>query len=257
MVLELIALILTIQYHSYNKSKFINSANNVAGGWYNSFSSFKSYLYLRSENKILANENRYFRNYIKQNQTNYFAFKDSISVLNKQKYIYASAEIINNDFHKNNNYITINKGEKDSVVVDMAVISPLGIVGVITNTSKNYATAISVLNSNFRTNAKIKHRDYYGTITWDGNNKQIVQLEDVPRQAILKVGDTIVTGGRSAIFPKDTPIGTVNSVVYKENNGYQKIDVALFNDITQITQIYLIKNLDQLEIKALEKQTYE
>lgn len=257
LVLEFIALTLTVQYHSYNKSKFINSANNLVGGWYNSFSSARSYLYLKSENKNLAEENRFLKNYIEKNINYNSTFVDTASVVNKQKYKYISAEIINNDFHKKNNYITINKGEKDSIAIDVAVVSPTGIVGIITNTSSHYSSAISVLNKNFKTNARVKNLDYFGTVTWNGIDIHSVQLEDIPRQANLKVGDTILTGGRSAIFPKNIPIGSIKSILYDKHKAFQRIDIGLFNDITQVTQVYLIKNLEQLEIKSLEQKTDE
>ena len=35
LVLEIFALYFTIQYHSYHKSKFVNSANVITGGFYN------------------------------------------------------------------------------------------------------------------------------------------------------------------------------------------------------------------------------
>lgn len=257
LILEFIALTLTIQYHSYNKSKFINSANNLAGSWYNNINSINSYLHLRTENKVLANENVFLKNYIQQNIISNNTFKDSASILNKQKYQYISAEIINNDFHKKNNYITLNKGENDGVTTDMAIVSPLGIIGIITNTSSHYASGISTLNKNFKTNAKIKDKDFFGTLTWNGNDIHTMQLEDIPRQAVLNIGDTIVTGGRSAIFPKGILIGSIQNIAYDKHHNFQKIDITLFNNITQVTQVSLIKNLEQLEILSLENETHE
>jgi len=52
-----ISLVFTIQTHSYHKSKFINSANFLTGGIYNSINNFTEYLNLKSQNHVLAEEN--------------------------------------------------------------------------------------------------------------------------------------------------------------------------------------------------------
>jgi len=79
-----------------------------------------------------------------------------------------------------------------------------------------------------------------------------VQLETVPRQAILKKGDTIITNGRSTIFPRGIGIGTIQNYKLDQNQSYFLIDVQLFNDMTNIGFVYAIKSNDALEIKLLE-----
>ena len=255
-VLELIALFLTIQFHSYRKSKFINSANEISGGLYNNVTSFRDYLHLREENEILAEENTKLINYINASTPKKTMFLDSIDSLNQQKYTYTPAKIVNNDFHKSNNFLTIDKGLNDSINVDMAVVNPKGIIGITTNVSNNYVSAISVLNTNFKVNAKLKNADYFGTLSWDGKSTKEVQLKDIPRQAVLKVGDTIITGGRSNIFPAGILIGSVSNITYR-NNRYEQINIALFNDIRNVSNVYIIKNLHKTEIENLEKRRNE
>ena len=52
-----IAIVFTIQSHSYHKSKFINSANFLSGGVYNSVNDISTYFDLKSQNRILSEEN--------------------------------------------------------------------------------------------------------------------------------------------------------------------------------------------------------
>ncbi|NIJ45853.1 rod shape-determining protein MreC [Wenyingzhuangia heitensis] len=250
-VLELIALFFTIQFHSYQKSKFINSANGITGGLYNSVTSFRSYLYLKDENTMLIKENSELKNKLLKKAVTPTSFKDSIDLRFQQKFEYASAKIINNDFHKNNNFLTINKGKKDSISPYMAVVNAKGIIGITSNTSNNYTSAISVLNTHFKVNARLKKAAYFGTLTWNGKSYDQVQLIDIPRQASLKIGDTIVTGGRSAIFPEGILIGSVSDIEY-QNNRYEKINVSLFNDVRNVSNVYIIKNLHKQEIQKLE-----
>jgi rod shape-determining protein MreC len=255
-VLEFIALFLTIQFHSYQRSKFINSANQITGGVYNSITSFREYLQLKKENELLAKENTKLLNYFLANQQKQIVFLDSVNREHHQKFKYIPAKIINNDFHKLNNYITINKGLGDHVDIDMAVVNTKGIIGITSNVSKNYTSAISVLNSNFKVNAKLKNADYFGTLTWNGKSTTKAQLKDIPRQAVLSIGDTIITGGRSSIFPAGIPIGSISDITYREDR-VKEINIELFNDIKNVTNVSIIKNFHKIEIDNLEKMRDE
>ena len=57
LLLFTIALSLTIQSHSYHKSKFINSANFLSGGIYSWTSNINQYFNLKTENEKLLEDN--------------------------------------------------------------------------------------------------------------------------------------------------------------------------------------------------------
>ena len=76
---------------------------------------------------------------------------------------------------------------------------------------------------------------------------------DIPRLATLKKGDTIVTGGRSTIFPEGILIGTVKDFHLDNDDNYYYVNVDLFNDMTGLEHVYLIENNDAAEIIELEK----
>ena len=253
LMLELIAISLTIQNHSFHKSKFINSSNSVTGFIYDRFNIIESYSNLRKENKLLLKENIQLKNSLnKSNKLVILRPKIVIdSLLFQQKYRYIDAIVINNEFVKATNYLTINKGEKDSVYQDNGVINSKGIIGIVTNTSKHYAKVMSILNENTRINARLKKNHHFGTITWNGKDYKQVQLEDIPIQANIRLNDTIITDGKSSIFPEGIPIGVVSNIKIK-NNRFDKIDVQLFNDMSAVKYVEVITNLDKNEIKNLE-----
>ena len=62
LLLEVLAVIFTIQSHSFHKSKFVNSANFLSGGIYSKINNFKEFLYLKKENERLNEENVYLKN---------------------------------------------------------------------------------------------------------------------------------------------------------------------------------------------------
>ncbi|RYD87420.1 MAG: rod shape-determining protein MreC, partial [Sphingobacteriales bacterium] len=163
--------------------------------------------------------------------------------------------IIANAYNKQENYPTINSGYNDGVRKDMGVVSSLGVVGYIEQTSANYATVISVLNKKFRLGAKIKKNNHFGTLTWNGKNTGYAQLVDVPRLATVQVGDTIVTGAESTIFPENIPIGTIHKIYQDKVTNYFTLDVRLFNDMTSLNYVYIVENKHRDEILKLQEAT--
>jgi len=255
-ILEIFAFYLTIQHHSYHKSKFVNSANFITGGIYNKVNSINEFFHLKQENQLLIEENTRLKNLLerKLNSPNNEIFLIEDSTKYFQKYNYILGKVINNNFTKRDNYLTLDKGVKNGLKTDLGIINSKGVIGVIKNVSTNYATVLSILNSNSKINVRLKNSNHFGTLVWDGKDSQILQIIDIPRQAILKKGDTIITGGKSAIFPEGIPVGVIKDF-YFDNNQYQQINVSLFNDMTSLGYIQIVKNLQKEEQYQLEQTT--
>ena len=250
-----ISLSLTIQSHSFHRSKVISSANFLSGGVYEKINSFEEYLHLKEQNDELARENANLKSLLfKTQDSTKIPNLDSLKgVLPKDIVV---SKVIHNSFNVYENFLTLNSGSKSGVQPDMGVINSLGIVGIVDNVSENYSTVISILNTKSQINAKIKNSDHFGTLQWDGKNAGFVQLIDVPRLASIRKGDTIVTGGQSVIFPENIGIGTIEKVwIPGDKTHYYKIDVKLFNDMTNLGHVYIIKSENSEEIKNLEKQS--
>lgn len=253
LLLFCISLLFTIQSHSYHKSKFINSANFFTGGIYNSLNNVSSYFNLKSQNQVLAEENNRLNELI-HNSISQTDFKIDSS---NTQYKFDTARIIKNSYSGTNNFLLLNKGNKDSITQDNGVISSKGIIGIVDKTSSNYATVISVLNTSSKISAKLKKTNHFGTLTWNANSPELTQLIDIPKIAPVKAGDTITTSGRSSIFPKDIPVGIVEDFKLDNAENFYEINVRLFNDMTNLEHVYIIQNKDLKEINELLKTTDE
>ena len=250
--LLLVSIIFTVQSHSYHQSKFFNSSNYISGSIYEVSDGITTYFKLREENKNLVRENQLLR-YQLYNKKD--GIKDSLTDSIQQNYTVTRGKVIKNSFSDQRNYITIDKGNNDSVQQDMGVITGKGILGIVENTSKNFATVQSILNEKSNINAKIKNSNHFGSLVWDAKNYNIVQLIDIPRLVQLTIGDTIVTGAMSSIFPENIPIGTIKKFDLDTSKSFYYIDVALFNDMTNIKNVYIIRNLNRNEVLELELET--
>ena len=251
-LLESIAFIFIFQHHSYHQSKFVSSANAISGNLYEKVNNISEFFLLKDENKRLNEENTRLINQLENTKEQMVASTEIYDPVYNQKYVYRSAKIINNNFTRRNNYLTIDKGQNDSIYQDMGVINSEGVIGVVKNTSKNYASVLSILNSYSKINIRLKNSDHFGTMTWDGKDYNVLQIIDIPRQAILKKGDTLITGGKSAIFPEGIPVGTIVDFNFS-NNRYEYINVALFNDMSALSQVRIVQNLYKEEQVELEE----
>ncbi|NNT70669.1 rod shape-determining protein MreC [Flavobacterium sp. IMCC34852] len=253
LLLLVISLSLTVQSHSYHKSKMISSANFFTGGIYEKINNIDEYFHLKSQNEELAQENARLKSLLfNQKDTTKLPQIDSIKGVKKTDIIVS--KVIRNSYSVHENYLTIDNGSASGIKPNMGVINSAGIVGIVENTSKNYATIISILNIKSQINAKIKKSNHFGSLVWNGKSTGFVQLIDVPRLAGVRKGDTIVTGGQSIIFPENIGIGTIEKVYIDNVTNYYTLDIKLFNDMTNLGHVYIIKNKDAEEISNLENQ---
>jgi rod shape-determining protein MreC len=253
LLLLILSFSLTIQSHSYHKSKIISSANFFTGGIYQRINNVDEYFGLKSQNEELAQENARLKTlFFNLKDTTKLPKIDSIKGVKKTEILVS--KVIHNSYSIQENFITINNGSDSGIKPNMGVINSAGIVGIVDKTSKNYATIISVLNVSSKINAKIKKSNHFGSLVWNGKSTGFVQLIDVPRLAGVRKGDTIVTGGQSIIFPENIGIGTIDKVYIDNETNYYTLDIRLFNDMTNLGHVYIIKNKDSEEIMNLENQ---
>lgn len=258
LLLFFVSIALTIQSHSYHKSKFINSANFFTGGIYESASNVSNYFDLKTQNDILVEENNVLRSQILNGLDSSVTSTSKIDTTTYNgRYKIQTAKIINNNYSASKNYLTINKGEKHGLKEDVAVITSKGIVGIIDNTSNGYSRVLSILNTKSRINAQLKSSNHIGSLIWNAKSSAIVQLIDISKFAPVRQGDTIVTGGQSSIFPQGIPIGIIDDFILDISGDTYNISIKLFNDMSSLSHIYIIENLDAEEIKNLENPINE
>jgi len=242
---------LTVNSHSFHSSKVVSSANFLSGGIFGIKSSITDYFDLRAQNELLTKENTRLRTVL--SNSGIISVDGTLdSIVLDSNYQYYPARVINNSYSKTKNNLTLNSGSSDSIKVDMGVISSQGVVGMVNSVSNNYASVQSVLNTNSQVVAKFKKSNQFGTLKWDAKEANVVQLIEIPRIAEIAIGDTIVTDGKSTIFPPGIMIGTVKNFDRIEGDDYYHIDIQLFTDMTSIKHVYLVSHRDAVEIKELE-----
>ena len=190
--LEAVSLVMVFSYNSFQRSRFLNSANFISASLYNTTSSVLQYFELRHVNEELATENAYLRSLLDGGTLEEISVADSIITTHElpdSNFVFRTARIINNSANKQQNYITLDKGLDDGIKADQGILAPEGVVGVITSVSNSYASGLSLLNPRWSISAKLKKSGYYGSLHWDGRNYREADLQEIPIHVNLATGD--------------------------------------------------------------------
>ena len=256
LLLEGIAISLLVNSNNYHNSRIVKGVRGITRRIEERITNVRNYLILKDINDRLAVDNTALRNSIEKMMGNedllFFSVSDTVL---DQNYEFAIAKIVNNSVNRQKNYFTLNKGKKQGADIDMAVVSPEGVAGIIVACSDNYSLAMSLLNIDFRLSSRIRSNGYFGSLTWDGRDTRYAILNDIPQHVSINVGDTVESTSYSAIFPEAVMVGVV-SEINRSGSDFYKISVKLSTEFEKLTFVNIIRNNKRNEQLLLES-TYQ
>ncbi len=135
------------------------------------------------------------------------------------------ARIVEKEITKQRNFLTLNIGHQQGVVVGMGVVDDRGILGKVELVSEHYARVMSYLNMDFRVPAKLQSSNAMGIVRWEGTLRDQLLMEHVIKTEQVEVGDLVVSSGYSGVFPAGYPIGVVES--YERQPGKNQLLIYL------------------------------
>lgn len=260
LVLQIVALSFLFRYNKFHEAAFMGVANELTGRVSSRYSNIQYYFHLKKTNESLAKQNESLLNAMPSN----FQSPDSLSsvvidTVNRdtsgdyRRYIWRGARVVNNSVSLQNNYITIHRGEKQGVRKDMGVISPGGIVGMVVNTSENFAVVMTMLNRQSSISAKLKKSGEIGKVQWDGTTPHYVTMINIPKSAPVAKGDSVVTSGYSLSFPPGVLIGTVTNIVEDKTSNFYSLIIKPSTNFYSVEYVTVVENLQKDEQKKLEE----
>lgn len=235
-LLEIVCFTLLFSKNNFQKAKYLNSSNALAGSISDKWTSFTGYTKLGAINDSLAIENEKLKNILEKYR------RDNIPAIEKSGFKYISAKVVSATVNRTKNFLTINKGLLHGVAQDMGVVGPNGIVGIVYTASDKFSSVLPIINPDTKISVKIDKNDYFGSLSWQGDNIRIASLTEIPGYVDVEVGDVIVTSGHSAIFPENIPVGLIKSFSKDRSTNFYTIDVELFTDFNNISYVYVINN---------------
>jgi rod shape-determining protein MreC len=149
----------------------------------------------------------------------------------------AGAEIIGASATPDFRTLTIDKGTRDGLRPDMAVIAPAGVVGRIVVPSARAAKVQLLIDRYAAAGAIIERSRAQGVVIGAGDER--LRMEYVSEIADIAVGDDVVTSGIDGIFPKGFVIGRVE-VVDKSGGAYKRIIVKPAVDFSSLEAVLVV-----------------
>ena len=208
----------------------------------------KKYSYLLKINDSLSKNNELLKQkmeFIIHNDNPKF-IQDSIFI--------TQAKVLKNSWNKNQNFLTIDHGHASGIQNNMGAVNNKGLIGITHSVSKHFSTIISIINTDLMISAKIKNSGYFGTLSWNGQHHQSLQLTGIPKHIDIKAGDTIVSSGYSNILTEEIEIGTIDLYKEDKNTNFLYIEVKPFVDFTNIDYVYIRNKKYTPERKLIEQK---
>ena len=154
-----------------------------------------------------------------------------------------NAVVINRNTSYWNSELVINKGSKEGIKKNMAVIDGKGLIGSVTKVSLTTST-VKLITSNHNNKISIKILSETQSINkileQDKDNNLIISGTD--NNFSINIGDSIITSGLSDIYPSGITIGTIDKI---EDDMYGVSKKAYIKPIGDFDNIRFVVVLDR------------
>ena len=180
------------------------------------YNTWKTYAYLRG----VRRENRELRAEIERMKVEDARFAEDARMARrvqallafKEQYVdtTVAAQVIGTSGSEQSRILYIDKGSKDGIKPDMAVITPTGIVGKIVQVFPDASQVLPINDQFSGVGAALKSSRLQGILKGSPNGATTLQY--VMSDEKVEPGEGVITSGGDRIFPKGLPVGKVVSV---------------------------------------------
>jgi rod shape-determining protein MreC len=147
--------------------------------------------------------------------------------------------------------IEIDRGERDGVRRNMAVITPDGAVGKVIEVYHDTAQVLLLTDKDGGAGAMLVDTRTQGPVGGTGDPTMLMKY--VATEENVTVGEKIVTSGMDKIFPRDIPIGTVVEV--KAGTPFKLIRVKPAANLDRLETVIVLLTQEPVEFKNEAQST--
>ena len=151
------------------------------------------------------------------------------------------AEIVTRDASTWWRTITINRGKRDGIEGNMAVVTELGLVGKTTTVSDTISIVLLVSDENCRVSVNVEGTREQGIAYGErvvGGLTPMLDLNFLSKQANLQPGQKVYTSGVGGVFPSGLLLGAVKEYKVRELDGQARLIPAV--DLVKLEDVFVI-----------------
>jgi rod shape-determining protein MreC len=141
--------------------------------------------------------------------------------------------------------VEIDRGERDGIRRNMAVITPDGAVGKVIEVYRDTSQVLLLTDKEGGAGAMLVDTRTQGPV--GGTGEPTMLMKYVATEENVPVGEKIVTSGMDKIFPRDIPIGTVVEV--KAGNPFKQIRVQPAAKLDRLETVIVLLTQAPVEFK--------
>ena len=202
---------------------------------------------LNSEKNIKQNESYLIQKNVNESlEKEIQELKDTLE-LNKTltEYTPINATVLSRNKSYWYNTITIDKGKKDGIVENMAVITSKGLIGKISSCSHT-ACEVKLITSddiNFKVSIAIKTNeiDNYAILNGYDQKNNLIKATGIDKTTNVNIGDKVLTSGLGEKFPGGIYIGTVEKIESDKYNLSKTIYIKTYQNFNDIHYVTVLK----------------
>lgn len=150
------------------------------------------------------------------------------------------------------NNITIDKGSKHGVAVNMAVVTNQGLVGRVIEVADTWSKVCTIVDGKSAVSGIIQRNRDNGLLKGNntlGSEDAMCEMIYLPEDSNVAPGDKVLTSGLGEIFPKGIYIGEVIEVTKDRRDLYTTAIVKPGVDFQRLEEVLVIANKDDYILK--------
>jgi rod shape-determining protein MreC len=152
-----------------------------------------------------------------------------------------SLQIASVTFYSNNplsQYLTLDRGQLKKVTVQQTVIDSKGIMGQIINTTPTSSRVLLITDPDHQIPIRIQRTGQRGILSGTGHDT--TQLEFIPKNSVVEVGDLLESSGLGGVFPAGYPVAIITQIENKAGNPYLDITATPVADLSQSHKVLIL-----------------
>jgi rod shape-determining protein MreC len=141
--------------------------------------------------------------------------------------------------------VYLDRGDRDGIHRNMAVITPDGVVGKIVESYHDTSQVLLLTDKDSGVGAMLSDSRIQSPV--GGVGEPLLTMKYVANDDTVNVGEHVVTSGMDRIFPRDLPVGTVAQI--KPGIPFKQIRIKPSANLERLEEVIVLLSLQPLDLK--------
>ena len=148
------------------------------------------------------------------------------------------AEVIGRELGPWSRGLLLDKGTKDGVKEGMAVMTPVGLIGRISEAGASSSQVVLLTDPHFRVMGRLSENSISGLVTGGPTGECLVTY--LPLTETIKEGQTVATAGGRSFAPGGIPIGVIRKVWKDSSEMYQTARIESVVHLGAVDEVLVV-----------------